>query len=317
MANSRSSSSVLWRLGLPAFLLLPVFCDASVWLQQRYAKSADTAEMRTEFVLTEGAFPEGKPQALPGSAAYYLRDMEGHVSERNISGAVVPFAPPYKGNYHLFVEARHVEAGVLHVLLTKTRAYNMHGDLATALASEIRGKTVGSYYGKPPLPEIPFEIVMQRPIKHHHINCCIYSGDIARFKIYFRQEAQQNIPLTVITQTGWRNRFLPDDTGMIAFEVPRNSYADIHTDKRHKEWMLVEAEYTETASGIYNGVPYTGVRYTMSIPLSFHSSPLEYTSELPGFFTVVGVMLVFSLGAYYHRRRKRKTPTEIWFDDDA
>lgn len=301
-------------------LVLTALClsvHASTWLQQPYSSFEKGAHPPKTLTLLEGTFPRGSAVTEATSGRVLIRDAEDVVEEHPFSGSLVPFEPAYKGSYHVVAEYRHIEGETLHVTLAKLRTYNRHGDMKEALLNEVRGKTVGTHYGKEPFARLPFEVVQYKPLKQHHINCCIYSGDMARFRIFYKGKPQTGIALDVVTQKGWRNRIEAGEDGMIAFEVPRTTYADIHTDKRHSERMLVEASYTVDEPGTFEGIPYRKVRYTMSQPLRFYASPLEYASQLPGFLTAIGVMLAFGLGAYYHRRRKRKAPREIWFDEDA
>jgi LPXTG-motif cell wall-anchored protein len=156
---------------------------------------------------------------------------------------------------------------------------------------------------------------MLKPIKKHQINCCLWSGDIAQFKIYHKRILQKDIPLKIIMQTGWINEVVPSEDGIVSFEIPRTTYEKSSLDERYSEKMIIEANYTVDESGEYLGKQYSKIKYSMSMPLTFHSSPLEYSSQLSGFYVVIGVMLVFSLGIYYYRRKKKKEPKEIWFDE--
>jgi hypothetical protein len=299
---------------IAAALLATAPIEASIWLQQR----ADNQEAGKTFELLQGTFPDGRPLEA-GEATLYVRDMEGNLQTRQIpADAPFLFKEALQGSYHLFVLLRRVEGDTLRVTVAKTRVYNRYGDTDSALLDEIRGKSVGSHYGKPPLPGLPIEIVLDKPIKHHQINCCIYSGDLLPFTVYRDANVQTGIPLQVTTQKGWRNT-VNASGGEVVFEVPRTTYADIYTNKRYREWMLVEASQTVSESGVYDDKPYTNVRYDVTVPLSFHASPLEYSSKLGGFLTLIGVMLVFSLGAYYHRKRKqsRNSDREAWFDEHA
>ena len=285
--------------------------NASTWIYQD--KNKTTTEK--EFFIKQGSYPNGEQIGSFNDSEIFIRDMDNSVTKTNITNGKIPFDVPYKGSYHIFFKNLYVENEVLHIELSSIRAYNKKGDLKDALAKEVRGKTVGTHYAKEPFFEIPFEVILQKPIRKHHINCCLYSGDILPFKIYFKSNIKKDIPLRVYTQKGWTNKINPDSDGIVSFEIPRNTYADIKTNKRYKESLLVEASYEENISGIYNGKEYKKRVYTMTLPFDFHTSPLEYSSQLSGFYVVVGVMLVFSLGIYYYRRKKKKEPKDIWFDE--
>ncbi len=297
------------------FLVVPCSVNASMWVHQESIKKENNV-YKKEFFIKEGTFPNGNKVKNLNQSKIYIRDMDDNIIEENIINGEIPFNMPLKGSYHIFVQNTYIENRVLHVRLSKIRTYNTNGDIKSSIVKEIRGRTVGSHYGKTPLKTIPFEIIMQKPIKNHHINCCLYSGDIARFQVYFKGKLQNNIPLTVTTQLGWTNSVLPLDDGIISFEIPRDKYVSIAVDKRYMESLLIEANYTTQEAGTYKGSNYSKINYSMTMPLTFHTSPLEYSAKLPAYLMVAGVMLIFALGAYYYRKRKQKFHKEIWFEED-
>ena len=298
---------------------IPIFADDSVWIEEIKAKSCCTSEAKKsnikEFNIKKGNLQNSETIHDLKNAKVYIRDMNDQITEQSIKGEKISFAPQYKGSYHLFFEQKSVQKGILHVTLSSLRVYNKEGNITKSALKEIRGKTIDSQYAREPLAQLPFEIIMEKPIRKHHINCCLYSGDIAPFKVYYQGKLQKNIPLKVTMETGWVNVIKPSDDGVISFEIPRNTYAKTEKEKKYSEKMVVEAMYTVNESGIYDGKVYHAIEYTMTMPLTFGQSPLEYESRLLGFSTAIGVMLIFSLGLYYNRRKKRKTPKEIWFDE--
>lgn len=312
--NFHKATSIL---ALLAFL--PLFGSNSIWLEEIKVESCCATEAgepgHKEFSIKNGDLQSSETVCDFKNAKVYIRDMDNKIIEQSIKGEKISFAPLYKGNYHLFFEQKYVQDEILHVTLSSLRVYNKEGEIAKSLLKEVRGKTNDSQYGREPLAQLPFEIIMERPIRKHHINCCLYSGDIAPFKVYYKGKLQKNIPLKVTMETGWTNVIKPSDDGVVSFEIPRNTYAKTEKEEKYSEKMVIEAVYKVNESGAYNGEAYHAAEYTMTMPLSFGSSPLEYESKFLGFATAIGVMLVFSLGLYYNRRKKRKTPKEIWFEE--
>lgn len=302
------------------YVALPLFADDFLWLDESKKKSCCKGEAKEsgtkDFVIRKGTFQENKKQHDLKNAVVYIRDMDSVVTEKNVTGEQISFTPAYKGGYHLYFEQKLVQDGVLHINLSSLRVYNKEGNVSKSLLKEIRGKTNDSHYDHVPLSQLPFELVMERPIRKHHINCCLYSGDIAPFKVYYKGELQKGVPLRVSIESGWNNVVQPDEEGMTSFEIPRSTYAKTEKEKKRSEKMIVEASYDVNESGVYGGEKYHAIHYVMSLPLSFGASPLEYESKVLGFATAIGVMLVFSLGLYYNRRKKRKTPKEICFDEE-
>ncbi|MBS4068116.1 MAG: hypothetical protein KGZ62_05915 [Sulfurimonas sp.] len=317
MKHLKSKSTVF------AVLLLPLFLQAYIWLEEKKPDEGascctGTIEQKIGYkalILKNGELHYAKPLTDLNTSTVWVRDFDDVVSHGEILDDIIQIATPNKGSYHVFFEQKNVENNVLNVVATTMRIYNKDANIQESVLKEIRGKTGGSYYDKPPLKELDFEVVMLKPIKKHQINCCLWSGDIAQFKIYHKRILQKDIPLKIIMQTGWINEVVPSEDGIVSFEIPRTTYEKSSLDERYSEKMIIEANYTVDESGEYLGKQYSKIKYSMSMPLTFHSSPLEYSSQLSGFYVVIGVMLVFSLGIYYYRRKKKKEPKEIWFDE--
>lgn len=304
-------------------LFLPIILNASTWIEEK--KNDDSASCCSggsekkigykELIIKDGNLQDAVQVSDLNSSKVLVRDFDDSLANGNILDNLIEVATPNKGSYHIFFEQKNVENNVLNVVATTIRVYNKDANIQDSVLKEIRGKTVGSHYDKPPLKELDFEVVMLKPIKKHQINCCLWSGDIARFKIYYKGVLADKIPLKVFTQTGWNSFVKPGKDGLVSFEIPRTTYEKAQDSKRTSEKMIVEANYTVDESGEYLGKQYSKIKYSMSMPLTFSSSPLEYSSQLSGFYVVIGVMLVFSLGIYYYRRKKKKEPKEIWFDE--
>ncbi|MDO9305404.1 MAG: hypothetical protein Q7T77_08725 [Sulfuricurvum sp.] len=303
-----------------AWVSLPLFADDTLWLDEVKKKSCCTAGSKAlevkAFTVKKGTLEESETEHNLKNAIVYIRDMDNNIIKHNVIDGKISFSPLYKGNYHLFLEQKSVRDEVLYVHLSSLRVYNKEGDISKSVLKEMRGKTNDSQYGREPLDQISFEIIMERPIRKHHINCCLYSGDIAPFKIYYKGVVQKDVPLKVSMESGWNATIQPDEEGMTSFEIPRSTYAATEKEKKRSEKMIVEASYDVNESGIHGTEKYHAVHYVMTLPLSFGASPLEYESKVLGFATAIGVMLVFSLGLYYNRRRKRKSPKEIYFDEE-
>lgn len=300
-------------------LTLPPFAHASLWLDESKKKGCCEAKPGSvplkELSVKSGSLRENEKLKDLNGSVLYIRDMDGTIGEHNLSGSKIVLTPQYKGNYHLFFKRQEVAEGVLNVDLSAHRVYNKEGNLSCSWAKEMRGKTSDSRYLNEPIPQLPFQLMMEKTIHRHHINCCLYAGDIVPLRVVYKGEMLKNIPIVAELESGWVNTLKPNDEGIVLVEIPKSSYAQEKSDKKHSEKLLLTAQYDGNESGVYNGMPYQSVHYTMSIPLSFGDTPLEYESKTLAFATVIGVMLVFSLGLYYNRRQKRKSPREIWFDE--
>jgi hypothetical protein len=292
----------------------------TLWLDEAKKKKCCEAKLgstpQKELTVKSGTLQENEKIKNLSGAVLYIRDMDGKIEEHNLSGSKITFTPQYKGNYHLFLKYQEVVDGVLNVQLSTHRLYNKEGNLSCSWTKEVRGKTSDSRYLSEPLSQLPFQLMMEKTIHKHHVNCCLYVGDIIPLKVYYKGELLKNIPIVAELESGWVNTIKPNDEGVVMVEIPKSTYEQEKGDKKRSEKLLVSAMYDVNESGVYDGKSYTSAHYVMSIPLSFGDTPLEYESKTLAFATVIGVMLVFSLGFYYNRRRNRKTPKEIYFDEE-
>ncbi len=298
---------------------ISVLSAETLWLDEAKKKKcceAKSSMPQKELSVKSGTLQENEKLKDLSGSVLYIRDMEGKIEEQNLSSSKITFSPQYKGNYHLFLKRQEVIDGVLNVQLSSHRIYNKEGNLSCSWTKEVRGKTSDSRYLNEPLAHLPFQLMMEKPIHKHHVNCCLYVGDIIPLKVYYKGELLKNVPVVAELESGWVNIIKPDDEGVVMVEIPKSTYEQEKGDKKRSEKLLLSVQYDVNESGIYSGVPYQSVHYVMSIPLSFGDTPLEYESKTLAFATVIGVMLVFSLGLYYNRRRKRKSPKEIWFDEE-
>lgn len=309
---------------LAVFFLLVQTLQASLWIEESELMSccdANTGSKQKVFVLKSGKFYEEGLIEDIHSANIWITD----VSENTL--ALTPqakqtlqnkfsFPMPHKGNYRIHLMHQYVDNDILYVGLTFMRVYNREGDINASLVKEVRGKTWSQKYDRPPLEQFPFELTPLEPIKKHHVGCCLYSGDILRFKAYLHQKPIKNYIVKAYTSSGWSMDITPDEEGIAFFMVPKTLFSEQGAKLSKSEKILVEASCNEDISGTYDGQKYNQISYQMSMPFSFGASPLEYTSKLSGFGVSIAMMLALSLGVFYYRRQKKKTSKEVWFEED-
>ncbi len=293
------------RVFFTLLLLFALTAHASLWIENVPKKG---------LLVQGGDFPKAQAQQIE-DADVYVMDMQNTLLQGAVNGSKISVDMPQIGSYYVYLQSRQVIDDVLHVTLLKTRIYNREADLSKSLLKEIRGKSM-THYDIKPCDRVAMDMSMLRPIKNHHINCCLYSGDIARFKLYFKGALHQDIALHVSTEQGWSKRVYADKEGIVSFEIPRDHYVDTFTKKRASEALLIEANYESDEAGSYNNMPYHKTHYYLSERFSFHTAPLEYSSKVPAYLTVVGVMIAFSLGLFYLRRRRRREHKDIWFEEN-
>ncbi|WP_201345051.1 hypothetical protein [Thiohalobacter sp. COW1] len=301
-------------LGLMALLALcPASASASIWLSQADPASGCCTSSNSPdktFYIVSGEYPKGAlyTSSTSGSedTVAYAVDPGGKIHDAYVDGSAIHFRAPLQGHHWLFYQQRELRGDTLHVSLAKYRFYNQHGDAGESILKEIRGRTIDSKFGRPPVEVIPFEIILQKPLQDHHISCCMYSGDTVRLKIFHDQQPLSDVPVKVVTDTGWSAALRPGADEMVSFEIPRNTYVDTTKDKHHKQHLLITADYAVDAEGSYQGQPYRRVHYSTTEPIDFGPSPLEWAAKMPAFLVVFAVILVCGFGVFLYRLWIRK-----------
>ncbi len=289
-------------------VLTPAVAGASIWLSQEEPSSGCCPKSDSPdntFYIVHGDYPNGSvytsSDAGAGDATAYAVGPNGKVHAAHIDGNTVRFRAPLQGHHWVFYQHRELHDDTLQVSLAKYRFYNKYGEVEKSVFKEVRGRTIDSKYGRPPVKNAPFEIVLQKPIQEHHISCCIYSGDIVRLKVFLNQNPIHNASVKVITSSGWSTTLQPDSDGMASFEIPRDRYVDITKDRYHREYMLIQADYTADATGDFQGRPYRHIHYRMTQPIYFGPSPLEWAAKMPAFLLAFSVLLVSGFGIFLYR----------------
>ena len=290
------------------FALAPALSGASIWLSQEDPSSGCCKQSDSPdniFYIVNGDYPSGSAYTSSDAEAYAV-DPNSMVHTATIDGSTVRFRAPLQGHHWVFYQHRELRDDTLHVSLAKYRFYNKYGEVEKSLLKEVRGRTIDSKYGRPPIKDAPFEIILQKPIQEHHISCCMYSGDVVRLKIFLDQEPIQDVPIKIITSNGWSTVLHPGPDGIASFEIPRDKYVDISKDRYHKEYLLIQAGYTTDSSGSFQGRPYQHIHYRMTMPIYFGPSPLEWAAKMPAFLLVFAVILVSGFGIFLYRLRMKK-----------
>lgn len=285
---------------LALFLLpLPPLAAASIWIAK---PPPGGGEGRLRVV--EGTFPEGRLHlAAPSAVEAYLIDSQGAVAPARVERGWLHFDTPRKGHHWVVYLERTVRDGVLQVELAKYRLYNSGGSPGEALLQEVRGRTSDSKYGRPPLEELPFELVLQQPQREHHVSCCVYAGDIAGVKVYRDRQPAADATLQLLTADGWGRRLRTDAEGFARFELPTTAHVGIEQRRRVKYRLLVTAESELAATGEWAGQPYQRVHYRMTRPLTYHPSAREWAAKQPAFLTVIAVVVALGFGVFLYRLR--------------
>ncbi|MET0028832.1 MAG: hypothetical protein ABW101_14490 [Candidatus Thiodiazotropha sp.] len=301
-------------LGILILLMLITGQSAAteLWIDDRPSKGSaaevDGADKVVYIHQGEFADPRGSqdPSVRQVERTAGVVDTSGGWVDAEVIEDRILFTTPHKGHHWVYLEERYVDGDTLEVGLSKYRFYNRQGDIQESLLKEIRGRTNESKYGRDPVPAVPFEVVLQKPLQDHHVSCCIYSGDRIRAKVYHRQKPLSIVSLQTISDSGWSARFGSDEQGLVTFEIPRYQYRESGSRRGAKQYLLLVAETRIDEAGVFNNQPYQQIHYRMSLPIDFRPSPLEWAAKLPAFALLIGVALLSGFATFLYRLRIRR-----------
>jgi hypothetical protein len=146
----------------------------------------------------------------------------------------------------------------------------------------------------------------------------LVSGDIVSFLILSFGRPVAGVPVTMITQEGWRNTVLSDETGHASFTVIRAYFPKwLEFKKYHTDTFLTVAELDQGEFGVLDGKKYTSTHYVATLPGKYRPSPYDYRSYAWGLGIALFVIVFGGLAIYLYRRRRLKPYQEVRIDDKA
>lgn len=216
---------------------------------------------------------------------------------------------PDIGFYEVYWDKRTVREGKLQVQLPKVELM-----WASCQAKDVDEEAVA----KPIInADAPLEIVRE----HKEDEGCmarLVSGDVVKFLVLSYGKPLADVPVTMITQDGWRNTVVSDATGHAAFTLVRSYFPKwFEFKKYHIDNFLMVAERDINEAGVWDGAKYSSVHYTASLPGKYRPSPHDYRSYAWGLGISLFVVVFGWLAIYLYRRRRLKPYQEVRVDDKA
>ncbi len=212
------------------------------------------------------------------------------------------------GHYNAYVTEARVSGGRLEVETAKSQFVRTE-----------RGVREPELDSRAPLfnPEIPLELVRERE-PGDRIGKRLISGEEARFTVRAHGVPVAGIPVTLISQTGWRKTAISDAAGSVRFRMLRDEFPD-WKDFSNRIWStyLVVAERILDESGEYRGVPYVGTRIRASLADRYYPSPRDYRSYAYGLGIIGLTLLVSGIAVFVYRERRTRKFKETRFDEAA
>ncbi len=213
------------------------------------------------------------------------------------------------GFYDLYLERRVVRDGKLQVMLPKAELLR-----ASCVAKEVDEEAVA----KPIINAAsPLEVVRE----HKPDEGCmtrLVSGDVVSFLVLSFGKPVAGIPVTMITQEGWRNTVTSDEGGHASFTVIRAYFPNwFEFKKYHTDTFLTVVEMDKNEAGTLDGAPYTSAHYVATLPGKYRPSPYDYRSYAWGLGIALFVIVFGGVAIYLYRRRRLKPYQEVRVDDEA
>jgi hypothetical protein len=205
---------------------------------------------------------------------------------------------PEVGFYETYLEQQSVKEGRLLVELPKIELL-----WASCQPKEIDEAAVA----KPIVNEaVALELVRIHKEDEGCMNRLV-SGDVVNFQVLSYGKPVAGIPVTMVTQEGWRNTQTSDAGGTVAFTMIREYFPNwLEFKKYHTDVFLVSAVMEKQGSGVLNGQPYTSIRYEATLPGKYRPSPHDYRSYAWGLGISFFVIVFGGLAVYLYRRRRLK-----------
>ena len=214
---------------------------------------------------------------------------------------------PDIGFYDVYWDRRAVSDGKLQVQLPKVELM-----WASCQAKEVDEEAVAK-----PIINVnaPLEIVREH-LPDEGCMARLVSGDVVKFLVLSFGKPLADVPLTMITQDGWRNTVVTDATGHAAFTLVRSYFPKwFEFKKYHTDNFLMIAEWDKNEAGVLEGAQYSAAHYVASLPGKYRPSPHDYRSYAWGLGISLFVVVFGWLAIYLYRRRRMKPYQEVRVDD--
>jgi len=216
---------------------------------------------------------------------------------------------PKVGFYDVYLEQRVVRDGKLQVQLPKAELL-----WASCVAKDVDEEAVAK-----PIINVssPLELVREHAADEGCMARLVW-GDVVNFLVLSFGKPVAGVPVTMITQEGWRNTVVSDKTGHASFTVIRAYFPKwFEFKKYHTDTFLTVAEMDTDEAGELGGERYTSAHYVTTLPGKYRPSPYDYRSYAWGLGIALFVIVFGGLAVYLYRRRRLKPYQEERIDDKA
>ncbi len=242
-----------------------------------------------------------------GATAHLLR-ADGELTDidlNRVDGSVgVVFETPlgedaYHGANSVYVVDRSVEDGVLLVRTAKWITLHHscrwgHDHKFNEARKVLR-----------PWEEAPLELLAD-PLWDSNFHIGTMAGDTLRFRVLLRGAPAANASLRIQSGKGWAKHFLTDDAGVSEVQLIRDYYPSAWSSFRrnHRERLVATASVEIEEQGVWNGEPYSRVRYLTTLPWKYAPARSEYASHRYGLILSGASALLLGFGIFLYRERR-------------
>ncbi len=216
---------------------------------------------------------------------------------------------PEIGFYETYLEQREVRDGRLLVRLPKIELL-----WANCSAKAVDEEEVAK-------PIVNDQSALELVREHKPDEGCmarLVSGDVVNFRVLSYGKPVAGVPVTMVTQEGWRNTQTSDESGKVAFTMIREYYPKWFEFKKfHTDTFLTIAEMDKPEAGVLEGRRYSSAHYVATLPGKYRPSPYDYRSYAWGLGISLFVVVFGGLAVYLYRRRRLKPYREERVDGRA
>lgn len=144
-------------------------------------------------------------------------------------------------------------------------------------------------------------------------------GNRVVFTVRSRGEPAAGVPVTLVTQKGWRKTERSDAEGHAVFTLIREDFPSWTSILRRSSWStwLAVAERIDPAPGVENGVSFERTRLRATLAGRTYPAPSDYRSQAIGLGIIGAVTALCGIGIFLYRERRARPFREVRFDEHA
>lgn len=213
------------------------------------------------------------------------------------------------GNYNVYASQAVVRDGTLDLQIAKVQT----------VRGGLREERVPDPAERPPVhdPGKAFELVRERG-EGERFYTRLSPGDEVVFTVRSFGETVPGVPVSLVSQAGWRRTVVADAAGRVRFQLPRDDFTP-RSEIRRSNWStyVVSAEWSLLRAGEHDGAAYERLHLRTTLSGRYYPSPFEYRSQAIGLGAVAAVVALAAVATFLFRAFRARPFREVRFDELA